>query len=36
MQINPVHATDLFLCLLITSENLWFSVFRGYGNRPVA
>ena len=34
---NPFHATGLFLYLLKTSENLWFSdVFRGYRKRPVA
>ena len=34
--VNPFHATDLFLYLLKTSENHWFSiVFRGYRKRPV-
>ena len=33
---NPYHAFGLFLCLLKTSENLWFSdAFRGYRKRPV-
>ena len=35
--INPFHAAGLFLYLLKTSENIWFSdVFRGYRKRPVA
>ena len=35
--INPLHATDLFLYPLRTSENLWFSgVYREYRNTPVA
>ena len=32
--LNPFHATDLFLYLLKTLENLWFSdVFRGHRKR---
>ena len=35
--LNPFHATGLFLCLLKTWENLWFSdIFRGHRKRPVA
>ena len=34
--INAFHVTDLFLYPLKTSENFWFSVFRGYRKRPVA
>ena len=35
--LNPFHDTPLFLYLLKTSENLWFSdVFRGYRKRPLA
>ena len=35
--LNPFHATGLFLYLLKTSENLWFSdTFREYRKRPVA
>ena len=34
--INLFHATGLFLYLLKTSGNLWFSdVFRGYRKRPM-
>ena len=34
--LNPFHAYCLFLYLLNTSKNLWFSdVFRGYRKRPV-
>ena len=34
---NSFHATGLFLYLLKTSENLWFSdVFRRYRKRPMA
>ena len=35
--INPFHATGLFLYFSKISENLWFSdVCRGYRKRPVA
>ena len=35
--LNPFHAIGLFLYLLKTSENLWFSdIFRAYRKRPVA
>ena len=35
--INPFHVTGLFLYLLKTLENLWFSdIFRGCRNGPVA
>ena len=33
--VKPFHATGLFLFPLKISENLWFSVFRGYRKRPV-
>ena len=37
LNINPFHATGLFLYPLKTSENHRFSdVFRGYQKRPVA
>ena len=36
IDLNPFHATGLFLYPLKISENLWFSyVFRGYRKRPV-
>ena len=31
---NRFHATGLLLFSLKTSENLWFSVFRGHNMRP--
>ena len=35
--INPFHVTGLFLYILKTPENFWFSIiFRGYGKKPVA
>ena len=35
ININPFHINVLFLYLLKTSENLWFSdVLRGYGEGP--
>ena len=37
IQLNPFHATDLFLYLLKRPENQTFSdVFREYEKRPVA
>ena len=34
--LNPLCGSYLFLCLLKTSENIWFfDVFRGYWKRPV-
>ena len=36
ISFNPFYATDLFWYPLKTSENLWFSVFRGYQKRAVA
>ena len=35
MNVNQFHATEFFLYLLETPENLWLlDFFRGYRNRP--
>ena len=36
VKIIPVQANVLFICPLKTSENLSFSVFKGYRNRALA